>query len=117
MYWVHSEAASGGGANGKACVIACTEEIVHVSESTSVIITWSMAEVDKSALEKTAEGLLHETAELTEVTMEPNVVLTMVEETIGVLTMVDNAVELQTSEYKLRQTGPGQKHQIQKYYM
>ena len=66
---------------------------MHVSESTSVIITWSMAEVDKSALEKTAEALLHETAELTEVTMEPNVVLTMVEETIEVLTIVDNAVE------------------------
>ena len=74
-------------------MIACAEEIVHVSESTSVIVTWSMAEVDKSALEKTAEALLHETAELTEVTMEPNVVLTIVEETIGVLTMVDTAVE------------------------
>ena len=75
-------------------MIACAEEIVHVSESTSVIVTWSMAEVDKSALEKTAEALLHETAELTEVTMEPNIVLSMVEETIGVLTiMVDTAVE------------------------
>ena len=81
------------GADEKACVIACAEEIVHVSESTSVIVTWSMPEVDKSALEKTAEALLHETAELIEVTMEPNVVLTMVEETIGVLTMVDAAVE------------------------
>ena len=74
------------------------DEKAHATESTSVTITWSVAEVVKineSALEKTAESLLDETAELTEVATVPAVALIIVGETTGALKTVlgDNMVE------------------------
>ena len=77
----------------KACVFDGADEIAHATESMSVIITWSVAdvvEVNESAL---AESLLDETAETTEVATAPTVVLTLVGETTGVLKAVDNMVE------------------------
>ena len=81
----------------KACVIDGADEKAHGTES-SVTITWSVAEVVKineSALEKTAESLLDETAELTEVATVPAIALTIVGETTGALKTVlgDNTVE------------------------
>ena len=83
------------GVDEKAYVIDGADEIAHATESTSVIITraWSVAAVVKVNESALAESLLDETAELTEVTTVPTVVLTMVGETAGVLKTVENTVE------------------------